>query len=295
MSIAVCVEVQDGIVLAADSAATVIFPQHGPKVYENACKIANLYRGKPIGVVSTGLGGIGGQSVAMIMKDLRERLMAAVAEDGEGGIDPDSYTVQAVANALADHVKRELTAHPLPADTPWDMSFMVGGLSSGSSTPELWEWRMSHAGEQGPVRAAAPPTVECRGVAEWVARLLTGVSPHAPAVLTEHGGMDSQEATSAWNTLRQHLMAPILHPAMPLMDAIELGRFLVETTIGFHRLLPGASVVGGPVEIAAITKHEGFRWIQRKHYYNRDLNPSEVDHARSGCGVDVSRNGGVEQ
>jgi hypothetical protein len=31
-------------------------------------------------------------------------------------------------------------------------------------------------------------------------------------------------------------------------------------------------IVGGPIEIAAITKHEGFRWIQRKHFYPAGLN-----------------------
>jgi len=42
----------------------------------------------------------------------------------------------------------------------------------------------------------------------------------------------------------------------------------LETTIGFVRFavfLPKS--VGGAVEIAAITKHEGFRWVQRKSFY----------------------------
>jgi hypothetical protein len=30
--------------------------------------------------------------------------------------------------------------------------------------------------------------------------------------------------------------------------------------------------VGGPTEIAAITKHEGFKWVQRKHFFPRDVN-----------------------
>jgi hypothetical protein len=25
--------------------------------------------------------------------------------------------------------------------------------------------------------------------------------------------------------------------------------------------------VGGPIEIAAITKHEGFKWIERRHFF----------------------------
>ena len=33
-----------------------------------------------------------------------------------------------------------------------------------------------------------------------------------------------------------------------------------------------AQVIGGSIDIAVITKHEGFKWIQRKHYYDKDLN-----------------------
>jgi hypothetical protein len=63
--------------------------------------------------------------------------------------------------------------------------------------------------------------------------------------------------------------------AMPVQDAIDLARFLVETTIGFVRfsLTMQPKAVGGSVEIAAITKHEGFQWVQRRHFYPASLNP----------------------
>ena len=32
-----------------------------------------------------------------------------------------------------------------------------------------------------------------------------------------------------------------------------------------------------PIEIAAITKHEGFKWIMRKHYFDVRLNPADGD------------------
>jgi hypothetical protein len=51
----------------------------------------------------------------------------------------------------------------------------------------------------------------------------------------------------------------------------------VDTAIQFSRFMPGPQTVGGPIEIAAISKHEGFKWVQRKHYYTRDLNPEGRD------------------
>jgi hypothetical protein len=74
-----------------------------------------------------------------------------------------------------------------------------------------------------------------------------------------------QEATRNFET-------PLIHDAMPIQDAIDLAEFLVELTKKFIRFHPGAPTVGGPIDIAAITKHEGFKWIKRKHYYSKDVN-----------------------
>lgn len=60
---------------------------------------------------------------------------------------------------------------------------------------------------------------------------------------------------------------------MPFADAIQLAKFLVDVTIGYTRYLLGPDTVGGQVELAGISRHEGFKWVMRKHYYSRELNP----------------------
>lgn len=60
---------------------------------------------------------------------------------------------------------------------------------------------------------------------------------------------------------------------MPIADAIELARFMVETTIKFVGFNLQHETVGGPIEIATITKHEGFKWVQRKLFYTAAMNP----------------------
>ena len=63
MSIAVIIGVHDGVVLAADSASTLTLggtaPQPGSRqvvgvlnVYDNANKIFNLYKGRPLGCIT---------------------------------------------------------------------------------------------------------------------------------------------------------------------------------------------------------------------------------------------------
>jgi len=55
------------------------------------------------------------------------------------------------------------------------------------------------------------------------------------------------------------LTVPMVTPPMPIQDAIDLAEFLVDTIVKFSKFPPGAPTVGGPTEIAAITKHEGFK------------------------------------
>ena len=69
-----------------------------------------------------------------------------------------------------------------------------------------------------------------------------------------------------------------VHPGMPYADAINLAKFLAETTTGYVEFLLGPNVVGGPIEIAAVSPHEGFKWVSRKHYYPDELNPKEPNH-----------------
>jgi hypothetical protein len=89
-------------------------------------------------------------------------------------------------------------------------------------------------------------------------------------------GLKQPEAETLVNRLMPNLYEHVSLSAMPVQDAIDLARFMVETTIGFMRfsVLRQPKIVGGAVEIAAITKHEGFCWVQRRHFYTAELNPS---------------------
>ena len=66
--------------------------------------------------------------------------------------------------------------------------------------------------------------------------------------------------------------------AMPTGDAIGLADFLVDLTKRYFAFLPGADLVGGATDIATVTKHEGFKWVSRKHYYSVDQNRGATDH-----------------
>jgi hypothetical protein len=85
--------------------------------------------------------------------------------------------------------------------------------------------------------------------------------------------MTPEQATAMSDKLVGQLYEALILPAAPIQDAIDLARYMVETTKGFIRFSTRRTkTVGGPVEIAAITKHEGFRWIQRKHFFKAEMN-----------------------
>ena len=66
MTVIVSVKINDGIVMASDSASTFTNTQ----VYDHAEKIVNLIRDLPIGVMVTGDAGIGSESLTTLLKDL---------------------------------------------------------------------------------------------------------------------------------------------------------------------------------------------------------------------------------
>ncbi|MEO0854375.1 MAG: hypothetical protein AAFY15_12855, partial [Cyanobacteria bacterium J06648_11] len=57
---------------------------------------------------------------------------------------------------------------------------------------------------------------------------------------------------------------------MTLADAIDYARFLVQSTSDYHRFADMVPTVGGPTEVALVTKWIGFRFIERKKLLGDD-------------------------
>src|SRR5690606_3286043 len=109
-------------------------------------------------------------------------------------------------------------------------------------------------------------------------RLVLGISSQTPTILMQ-AGLSEDQAMALVQAIRASSTARLVEPAMPIRAAIALGELLAQTTASFVKFLPGADTVGGDLDIATVTKYEGFRWIRRKHFYPPDLN-RETDHVR---------------
>ena len=95
----------------------------------------------------------------------------------------------------------------------------------------------------------------------------------------EGQGIDKDRASAMHLDFVKSVGGGLVIPAMPIQDAIDVARFAVETATKFARYGLRPETVGGPTEIAVITKHEGFKWVARKHYYPAELN-RETNHGR---------------
>ncbi len=271
MTIAIALKVGDGIVLGADSAATVGSESGAANVYFTAEKIFNLVKGLPIGAVTYGLFGFGGRSTTRVAKDLRDRLSAAT---GEYHLDPSAYTIEEVAEKVRRYFFDELYTKEWGEEADKAGSgfgFIIAGYSAGAAHGEVWKMDVLESGEcAGPTCVIGQDAIGAvwDGQTEALDRLVRGWSANLVMGLVDHG-LPFEEAVAQVDDV-----APLWHNAMPVQDAIDLVRFLVETTAGFFRFSPGYPTVALPADLAAITLHEGFRWVARKHYYPPDLNPS---------------------
>lgn len=270
MTIIVCVKINDGLVVASDS--TTSFFRNDDKFvqsYDNANKIFNLYKGLPIGAMTCGSGNIGSASISTLSKDLRERFSAADSP-ADGKIDKATYTMKEVAEKARLFLLEAVHA----AGVDVSLTYWVFGYSAGRPLPETWCLNFSGKDCPEPSLLQGEGDVGPRwaGEEEALDRLILGrTAGILPSAVKN--GVEHDKALEIIQAMGPDLYAALIMPAMPIQDAVDLARYLVETTVGFSKfLISRAKTVGGPIEIAAITKHEGFKWVARKHFYADSLN-----------------------
>lgn len=73
---------------------------------------------------------------------------------------------------------------------------------------------------------------------------------------------------------RRHVN-PIMNvvAALPRDELAAMAESLVNLTSFKRRVTMEAETVGGPIDVAVISKGDGFIWIKRKHYFKPELNP----------------------
>ena len=260
-------QVNDCLVFAADSAVTLSFGPNAEgaeviNVLPHGNKVFNLHRHLPVCAMTCGTRQYGSDSITTLAKELRALFMHST---GEYLLDPGKYSIEEVAIKARKFLFEE-KFQALKDKPKSELSFYVGGYSSGANMPERWLVRILSGSNESPAPECLGKEVGLcwGGQPEAVYRLVMGVSSNHGEALTKAGRRRTGQVCFRVALLKELWQAPVLHPAMPVQDAVDFADFLVETTKRFVRFLPGADTVGGDTDIAVVTKHEGFKWVRRK-------------------------------
>lgn len=73
--------------------------------------------------------------------------------------------------------------------------------------------------------------------------------------------------------------------ALPKDEMAAMAEALVNLTSFRRRISLDSETVGGPIDVAVISKGDGFVWIRRKHYFRPELNPGFMARYQSGNGI----------
>ena len=156
-----------------------------------------------------------------------------------------------------------------------------------------------------PTNAAIIPFAQ----SEMVSTFMGGVAPDYQGVIDDYmelicsaypqvlvdnmDCLDSQEKKDLTNRLREigtnmfedyqrelsdyrqeHYISPVMRVVrvLPKDELAAMAESLINLTSFKRRVSMEEETVGGPIDVAVISKGDGFIWIKRKHYFESDLN-----------------------
>ena len=271
MSLVVYIKVSEGIVLAADSAATIAGELVTPegkktegvlKVFYNSKKL-NQIKDMPVGVLNWGLSHLEMRTISSLVEQCAtEKIQKLPSLQNKDAL---SYTVKEIADEISKFMatlyKRVTEKVPKGVREP-ELGFIVAGYSAGEFFPE--EWRQVFPMEKGMVRlrpdlAPGRPNFGANwyGMTDTIVRMYLGYDKRLGNVLVKEGWTEDKV-----KDLIRGFEYQVVFPGMPLQDAIDFARFLVETATKMQRYAVGAEQVGGPIQLASITHEDGFRYIK---------------------------------
>ncbi len=101
------------------------------------------------------------------------------------------------------------------------------------------------------------------------------VESYAPRALELSDGEYAQELAEFTH---EKNIEPILKivAMLPKDELAAMAESLVNLTSFKRRVSEDAETVGGPIDVAVISRGDGFIWIKRKHYFETELNPHFV-------------------
>lgn len=269
MSLGIAFKGPEGIVLAADSRVTLNAqlqaPQGAPVIlpsfFDNATKLLKVKTQNYVGAITYGIGSIGTPQQA--------RTAHSYLPEFEKILTDERLTVQEFAEKLSDFFLAKWNdAHmPNPAPPGQDMVFLVAGYDDGDAAyGRVFEFYIPSRPVPNETLPGGQFGATWGGQAEIASRLVLGYDPRTAGVVREffHNPVQPVQPDPLDVELKNKLQAPIPWQFLPLQDCVDLSIFLIRSTIAMQKWIIALRGVGGAIDVATITRTEGFQYIQQK-------------------------------
>jgi hypothetical protein len=269
MSICVLVKVGEGLVLATDSANSVAgLPinqgvERGPlgivKVFYTGKKLFGL-GDYPIGIMSWGAGSFRERTIASFIEEYENKITVQQVPKENKDID-----VREIAQEIWEFLiaKSDDIFKKVPKEHRPRTGLAVCGYTKDNFFSEEYVMQIPTS---KPARLRSDKKEVPNFGANWfgqtdaIIRFHHGRDDRIFGIL-EKSGVDGKTIEKIRDTLLNNIQYRVLFSAMPLGDAIEYAKFLVQLTISRFRFVAGAEICGGKINVAKITRKEGFEFV----------------------------------
>lgn len=265
MSLGIAFKGAEGIVLAADSRVvlTATSDEASPNnvqrgFYDNATKLLRVSGQEYVGVVTYGAGAIVQEHPRTAHSLLPE------FESGLSAANCGRLSVEDFANRLSDFFELQWRDSSMsPNHEP--MVFIVGGYNHGESYGRVYQF--SVPADPSPLEVHAGKSqfgMIWGGQRQFADRLIQGFDEHLPKVAQQALELSDDQKATLEKQLKENLQAPIPFPFLPLQDSVDLSILLIRTTMAVQNWVIGNRGVGGPIDVATVTRADGFQPVQLK-------------------------------
>lgn len=268
MSLGIAFKGPEGIVLATDSRVTLnvetkqpdgtrlIFPS----TFDNATKLLKVNGQDHVGVITFGLGAIGTREPRTAHSFIPEFEAELNANSNE------RLSTEEFAAALSGFFMRQWSTLGMPSPSSYQnepMVFVVGGYDNNAAYGRIFQFL---------IPSAPDPAEQLReefgtlwgGQSEFVDRIINGYDGRLTSYLQDWLGQGPEKAQQIAGDMKQQLSMQIPYQFLPLQDCVDLSIFLIRATINLQRWAIGHRGVGGAIDVATITRTEGYQVVQQK-------------------------------
>ncbi len=260
MTLAVVFKGSEGLVLAADSRVTIQaitqpagapHPLVIPATYDNATKLLKVHRQDHVAAVTYNAGAVGVQqprTAHSLLPEFEAQLAGA-----------SRLKVEEFASRLSDFFTDQWNNRG--GGTGNAMEFIVGGYDEGDAYGKLFYCAVPTA-PQPAERIQNDFGIQWGGQSEITSRILNGYDD--PLLSLVHSKDPNTNVDTLKGEIGKASGAKIPYQFLPLQDCVDLAMLMIRTTAQILDYQIGIRGVGGSIDVATITRTEGFQYVQRK-------------------------------